>query len=63
MNYQPYKGVDWSASLSRPGCQDHLKHPSRRGDDRVPHHNGNLVYTGSAVQPFATNAREGYTKK
>jgi hypothetical protein len=27
-----FKGVDWSRSLLRPGCQDALKCPSRRGD-------------------------------
>ena len=30
-------GVDWSRSMSRPGCQDHLKHPSRRGSRLVMH--------------------------
>lgn len=34
---KPFKGVDWSTSLLRPGCQDHLLHPSRRGDEYVPH--------------------------
>lgn len=34
---EPFKGIDWSMSIRRPGCQDHLKHPSRRGDKRVPH--------------------------
>lgn len=32
-----FLGVDWSTSISRPGCQDHLKYPSRRGDKRVMH--------------------------
>lgn len=27
-----FKGVDWSRSLLRPGCQDAFKCPSRRGD-------------------------------
>jgi hypothetical protein len=27
-----FKGVDWSQSLLRPGCQDAFKCPSRRGD-------------------------------
>jgi hypothetical protein len=27
-----FKGVDWSISTTRPGCLDHLKHPSRRSD-------------------------------
>lgn len=29
---ETFTGVDWSASLMRPGCQDHTKHPSRRAD-------------------------------
>lgn len=33
----PFRGVDWSMSIHRPGCQDHLKYPSRRGDQLVPH--------------------------
>ena len=33
----PYAGADWSSSMSRPGCQDHLQYPSRRGDVRVFH--------------------------
>lgn len=33
----PFPGVDWSSAISRPGCQDHLLVPSRRGDVRVPH--------------------------
>ena len=30
-------GVDWDHAMSRPGCQDHLKHPSRRGSRLVMH--------------------------
>ena len=33
----PFEGVDWSRSALRPGCQDHLLVPSRRGDVRVTH--------------------------
>ena len=33
----PYTGADWTSSMSRPGCQDHLLHPSRRNDARVFH--------------------------
>ena len=33
----PFRGIDWSMSIHRPGCQDHLKYPSRRGDKLVPH--------------------------
>lgn len=35
--YEVFKGVDWSMSIHRPGCQDHLKCPSRRGDNLVMH--------------------------
>ena len=30
-------GVDWDYAMSRPGCQDHLRHPSRRGNRLVMH--------------------------
>lgn len=30
--YTVFKGVDWSASTQRPGCQDFLQHGSRVGD-------------------------------
>lgn len=33
----PFGGIDWSRSVLRPGCQDHLLVPSRRGDVRVMH--------------------------
>lgn len=33
----PYTGADWASSMLRPGCQDHLLHPSRSGDARVFH--------------------------
>ena len=32
-----YTGANWAYSMSRPGCQDHLLHPSRRGDARLFH--------------------------
>ena len=32
-----FKGVNWSASMQRPGCQDHLQVPSLRGNRRIPH--------------------------
>lgn len=28
----PYLGADWTSSTLRPGCQDNLLHPSRRGN-------------------------------
>ncbi len=33
----PFYGTDWSGSMLRNGCQDHLLVPSRRGDVRVAH--------------------------
>lgn len=32
-----FTGVDWSASIQRPGCQDALACPSRRGNELVPY--------------------------
>lgn len=32
-----WTGTDWSQAMIRPGCRDHLQHPSRRGDRRVMH--------------------------
>lgn len=32
---QPFFGISWNPPVQRPGCQDFLNHPSRRGDDRV----------------------------
>jgi hypothetical protein len=44
-----FKGVDWSISTMRPGCLDHLQHPSRRADGlhtyREPLLNASSVYT------------------
>lgn len=56
---KPFTGVDWTTSLLRPGCQDHLQHPSRRGNDLVPHHNGALKHMTSALQDFGHLKREG----
>lgn len=38
-----YRGPDWSTSISRPGAMDHLKYPSRRGDELVPH-TGSMIH-------------------
>ena len=32
-----WSGINWAHATQRPGCQDHLLHPSRRGDQLVPH--------------------------
>ena len=50
---QPFKGIDWSHSVQRPGCQDHLQYPSRRGDEYVPHA-GKQIHMTSSVREFAT---------
>lgn len=34
---QDFAGMDWSNSVQRPGCQDHLLIPSRRGDQLIAH--------------------------
>lgn len=34
---EPFGGIDWDRSVQRPGCQDHLLVPSRRGELRVMH--------------------------
>jgi hypothetical protein len=46
----PWSGVDWSHSISRPGCQDFLDHPSRRGDALFPYKEP-LLNASSAVTP------------
>lgn len=46
----PFTGVDWSYSTSRPGCQDFLKYPSRRGDNLFPYKEP-LLNASSAVTP------------
>jgi hypothetical protein len=45
---EPWTGVDWSHSTSRPGCQDFLDHPSRRGDTLFPYKEP-LLNASSAV--------------
>jgi hypothetical protein len=42
-----YSGPDWASSMLRPGCQQHLECPSRRGDARV-FHRGHTVNFQSA---------------
>lgn len=32
-----YTGADWTGATMRPGCQDHMKYLSRRGNRLVPH--------------------------
>jgi len=49
-----YAGTDWSRSTMRPGCQDHLQHPSRRGDERVEHR---LPLSMQATNPRGAGSR------
>lgn len=46
----PWKGVDWTNATMRPGCLDHERVPSRRGDERVPHMPPQFFATGSVAQ-------------
>lgn len=53
-----FRGVDWSVSTSRPGCMDHLQHPSRRGDELVMHQQ-RMIHMASPVSQFASiNTKE-----
>ena len=47
---EPWRGVDWSVSTMRPGCLDHERIPSRRGDQRVPHMPPQHFATSSVAQ-------------
>ena len=44
---EPWRGVDWSVSTMRPGCLDHERLPSRRGDQRIPYHGPMFFATSS----------------
>ena len=54
--YEVFRGVDWSNSVHRPGCQDFLSLPSRRGDKlhayRLP------ILNISSVKPTEARATE-----
>jgi hypothetical protein len=47
---EPWRGVDWSVSTMRPGCLDHERVPSRRGNERVPYQPPQFYVTSSAAQ-------------
>jgi hypothetical protein len=47
---EPWRGVDWSVSTMRPGCLDHERVPSRRGNERVPYQPPQFYATSSAAQ-------------
>lgn len=46
----PWRGVDWSVSTMRPGCLDHERVPSRRGNERVPYQPPQFHATSSVAQ-------------
>ena len=48
--FTPWRGVDWSVSTMRPGCLDHERIPSLRGDQRVPHMPPQHFATSSVAQ-------------
>jgi hypothetical protein len=47
---EPWRGVDGSGSTMRPGCLDHERVPSRRGNERVPYQPPQFYVTSSAAQ-------------
>lgn len=47
---EPWRGVDWSVSTMRPGCLDHERVPSRRGNERVPYQPPQYYATSSVAQ-------------
>lgn len=47
---EPWRGVDWSVSTMRPGCLDHERVPSRRGNERVPYQPPQFHATSSVAQ-------------
>ena len=47
---EPWRGVDWSVSTMRPGCLDHERVPSRRGNERVPYKPPQFHATSSVAQ-------------
>jgi hypothetical protein len=52
-----FKGVDWTSSLSRPGCQDFLKCPSRSGQEFRPYRSP--ILNASIINQKAKNAKKG----
>lgn len=47
---EQFRGTDWTTATLRPGCLDHERVPSRRGDERVPHQTPQFFVTSSVVQ-------------
>jgi hypothetical protein len=43
--------MTWPVESARPGSMDHLKHPSRRGNELVPH-TGQMLHMVSTVNKF-----------
>jgi hypothetical protein len=46
-----FSGMTWPVESARPGSMDHLKHPSRRGNELVPH-TGQMLHMVSSVNKF-----------
>lgn len=44
---EPWRGVDWTTATLRPGCLDHERLPSRRGDKRIPYQGPMFFATSS----------------
>lgn len=44
---QQFRGTDWTAATMRPGCLDHERLPSRRGDKRIPYQGPMFFATSS----------------
>lgn len=47
---EQFRGTDWTAATMRPGCLDHQRVPSRRGNERVPYQPPQFFVTSSVVQ-------------
>lgn len=44
---QQFRGTDWTTATMRPGCLDHERLPSRRGDKRIPYQGPMFFATSS----------------
>lgn len=47
---EQFRGTDWTAATMRPGCLDHERVPSRRGNERVPYQPPQFHATSSVAQ-------------
>lgn len=53
--YEPFKGIDWTSASMRPGSQDALNCPSRRGENLVEYRTPILNASSMKIQ---SNPRE-----